>query len=343
MPDYTGLWNAAAIAPDTGQAPGAAPILDLPADGEDADAASVTQAMRTLANHVAYLNRPTGIAAAWAVPTRSYRTARGHRMFEVDHHGLPGGHVVRAVEDFTNAEYFKLEGFGGGDEYVVFAPALLPGWKYIGLSTVVDALQPYIIKFFDPGNLAKDPSGANFAVPPWGRSVHLVAHQGITDRAIMIRFPTFAFHADLIGALEFDVNEVANHANGVVICGLVDVAATPLAVNQGLFFKADTGGTWTCVAAGAGGTSTPVVTAVNATSVNPRRMKIVWVGSGADDSSVSRALFFIDDLLVANITTTLPTNQAAMPFFAVQQETGAANVNLLLRGSIAVSYANLAA
>jgi hypothetical protein len=129
--NYTGDGTAAAIAPDLGQTPEAAPIIQLPADGDLADVASIAQAFKALANHVAWAVKPYASLSTAIRHLKRWRTSLGHTRFALDRNGLPAGTYLQLQESW---------GFGAG----VSGPSsaqlgAYPNW-YVNTSAVASGL-----------------------------------------------------------------------------------------------------------------------------------------------------------------------------------------------------------
>lgn len=327
MADHTGTWNAAGIAPDTGPAPGAAPILDLPADGETADAASVNQAFQTLGNHMAWQARPTGKASEWELPVKSFRSARGHRLFEADHFGMPGGNVVRSVDEFT-ASVQAASDTGGEfkpiqtDAYDAGIIGAVPGWQYyIKKSGVLTG----IINTLNPSEVSSE---FGSRVLPYGRCIELIVrNSAVNDRTCIRRLPAFAYDPKTLGSLEWALFNPSGVATSYMIMGLADLpagsaAGAAMGAVNGCYFRSDDGVSpnWLAIVHGGAGAATPVDTGVDVSESDGKRFQVVFVGADVDDASTTRCLFFIDGELVANVATSPPsTNTPAVPFFGVQQ------------------------
>ena len=124
-------------------------------------------------------------------------------------------------------------------------------------------------------------------------------------------------------ALEFDANlfdTATNNALFLYVMGLVsNLSNLPSAASNGAWFgKTTAGPNWVCVTHD-GATST-IVDSTVAADTAWHRFRIVYSGATADDSGVGRVLFFIDGVLRANITTTLPTTAGyAAPYFATER------------------------
>ena len=327
MANHTGTWNAAGIAPDTGPAPGAAPILDLPADGETADAASVNQAFQTLGNHMAWQARPTGKASEWELPVKSFRSARGHRLFEADHFGMPGGHVVRSVDEFTASVQASSD--TGGEYRPIQTDAYEPGivgavlgWQYYLKKAGI------LTGFINTLNPSEVSSEFGSRVLPYGRCIELIVrNSGVNDRTCIRRLPAFAYDPKTLGSLEWSVFNPTGIGSSYMLMGLADITAgtaagVAMGAVNGCYFRSDPGvsANWQAIVHGGGGAAPPVDTGVSVLSSDGKRFQVVFVGADVDDASTTRALFFIDGELVANVASSTPTTHApAVPFFGIQQ------------------------
>lgn len=90
--------------PSVAPGPGVVPTFALPADGDNDNAATFAQSLKTAADAIAWLNAPGAIASAWAQPTWYTQNALGQQRFLVDHLGFPGGRVARVVERWRGSE-----------------------------------------------------------------------------------------------------------------------------------------------------------------------------------------------------------------------------------------------
>lgn len=99
--NYTGV-PSATQAPASPPPAGVAPELVLPADGDPANAASIAQALKVVADYIAFLQSPFGNAAAQAQPILPAQCARLLSRMGFDHRGFLGGNALRWSEDWID-------------------------------------------------------------------------------------------------------------------------------------------------------------------------------------------------------------------------------------------------
>ena len=329
-------------APSPPPSPGVAPILALPADGDPPNASTFAQAYKVLADFIHWLMKPQARSGEWGENFFEFRSAKNHKMFALDHHGMPAGNAFTQVVDFPANFSMKVSTLIGGEAPYFFGigsprhqetepinsnGGTLPGWFYLILNTVVGD-STYRVKSAAPYDVTAD---VGPRILPYGNAVRLVAGPVSGNRAAISRISSFAFHENVIGSLEWSLEAISGADGSAMICGLVDrfagsTAEGLLSVAQGIYFRYDAllSPNWLAVAHGPGGPSdiTFEDTGIAAALGSGHRFRVVTVGSAADDTSAQRALFFIDDVLVFNITTTLPAAQAAMPFWGIENVAG---------------------
>jgi hypothetical protein len=345
--NYTADPTAAGIAPDTnGPQPETAPVLELFADGEAANAASVSQAFRTIANHLGWHYKPRAKAAAWLKSIKRFWTARGHTHYGFDHFGLPNGRSVVWREDLpvffdhiaTAAD--TVHPFGVTPTASTTVEQHVPGWYYAAKKLVVDALvDQTIVMVTEPSS-----SAGTYGLREGSRVVKLTAHPSLNDTAAIMKAASARFSDDILAVLEWDAGAVfAPLASVFVTMGLASsLASHATTILAGCYFKRNGTENWKCVTRQSGGGATEVDSGVAASygTGAHQRFRVAWVGAGVDDSSAARALFWIDDALVANITTNLPAvTDLIVPWFGQSRSSAAAGFCPTIIG-LPITYGN---
>lgn len=248
------------------------PALTLPAAGDGDTAASVAQAFKVLGDYIAWLKAPRSAASAWAQRLRTYLNARQQRRHFIDHLGFPGGNVQGWDERWDKT----LAGTFGANLAWVSTPGsgtigIVPAGFLIGLCRLVG---------FTTSTSVTGLPGCTYA-----------------QRATGCCVPS----ADL--AVTFDtviwLTAVATN-NTLVTVGLVSASSTSQAGGVGFgawFSKAETQANWqACV-----DSVTPVDLGVGPSAGVAQRLRIEYMGTGTSDDSTARSLFYVDDVLKANI------------------------------------------
>lgn len=315
--NYTGS-PTATQAPSPPPTPEAAPIVSYPADGESANAASVAQDFRVLADYAAWLMKPRAKANDWAMPIERWRSAALHRRFGIDHFGFPAGRLNHRREDF--AVNFSHLGTISPAPFGAAAGVAIPGsmmesWRY-------EIRQQTTSSFAEIDVMP--PSAAIGRVA--SRSIRLSLADSAGDYTNLARVGTCLFDITVCASVEWDAR-IHNVADTMYahLMGIIDGLGTqPTLVANGAFFFWDSSiAQWRCITDN-GGVRTSTTTSVVGDNLW-HQFKIVWVGATVDDAGASRVLFFIDGALVANLTTNLPPSTSlVVPFYGAERIAGGA-------------------
>ncbi len=342
--DYTAD-PTATQAPSARPAPEAVPILTMPDDGEDADADSIRQFVKSLGDHVAWLFKPTAKIADWAKWIMAWRRASGHKALIVDHFGLPAGQVQSFREDWNlltlsnlharpSAERVQLGIHKTGSDFLITGAGVLPRWYMFGdgTDTGFSALNASI-NTLPPGSARKV-----------ARQVVIRSQVDLNAWASLNTEALCRYDADLAVALSWDaaVNPdstgmLAGIEDGHFYMGFLDNVLSPGAANNqsGAWFEKVAGTpNWLCSRQTVAGGAITTVDSGVAVDLNWHRFRIVWVGANADDSGASRLLYFIDGVLVANVTTALPTDKLVRANFMHLQTTSVTDRSSLSIGPL---------
>jgi hypothetical protein len=305
---YTGA-SGATQSPASPPAWGAPPVVVLPSDGDALNVASVMQAFKVLADYIAFFQLPFANPAAWTQPLVSFFDATGHRRFVLDHFGLPRGAYSSWTQDWTPASQYTFSNKGSG-----FYGNTSPQRFYFAVSNGSGTTLSTMFSFAPGQVLASFPSYMSAAVTPnSSRSLMLEVDGTASGNRIEARlsddYVTATFAADTLISLEFDI-AIYSTNNVVWVVGFTTQSEYVNGINDGVFFIAPSSGSspgnWLCRTTSGGIWSTIDSMQTAGANANQHHMQIVLVGGTVDDSSTSRALFFIDGNLVANITSNLP-------------------------------------
>jgi hypothetical protein len=291
--------------PGSTPAPGAAPKLNLPADGDPLNVATIYQAFKILADYVAWLFDPKAIASSWAQRIARWRNARGQERFLIDHLGLPSGRFVKWTEDWS-----------GDDAQAVG-----------GSSTFAKTRRPWYATVVNTGGTAGkvEVLGPDASFNPLTKALHLVVSGNTaTDLAQAVDAAENMWKTTNSKAVDLDV-----YMNGVgltthfVYFGETEGGAIPVlsgAGFKGAVFVSDAGA-WKCVC-GDGTNVTVVDPTVGVATGAITSLRIEWWGSGVADDSTNACRFYIDGVLKASITTNLPTNGTAQKIVGAKKVSG---------------------
>jgi hypothetical protein len=288
--------------------------MHMPADGDADNAASVAQDFKVTADFLAWLMSPRAKASDWATAVMRYKDARLNDRFIVDHYGLPGGELLEWREDFGRRTDWSLSGAGTAS---------------IGKWVITQTGAASAISGNGPGISA----GINFS------DTHPVLKFDIDDAAANTSEMLIAASAHTAiwspnNLVELDYKLAPHVVTDVTwvhgVCGLSEHINT---IANGAFFIRNNapGSTWHARTI-QGGTPTDVDTGVAGTADTSHHFKIIIAGSGIDDASAARAVFLVDGVVKANITTNIPaTGTHIQPIWGGFSGGGAAgNQSMLL-------------
>jgi hypothetical protein len=322
--NYTGDGTAAAIAPDLGQTPEAAPIIQLPADGDLADVASIAQAFKALANHVAWAVKPYASLSTAIRHLKRWRTSLGHTRFALDRNGLPAGTYLQLQESW---------GFGAG----VSGPSsaqlgAYPNW-YVNTSAVASGL----IFVYQPAAVVTGVPSSRHGIVSISAGNLAGEYYGITGK------PLCTFHADADIALEFiaNVEDSADPTRPDIIAGLLGSVfhTDPRGLPGAYFWRDASTPNWQAVTRDA--TSETVIdTGVAVGAGTNFRMRIEYRGANVNDGAAKKVYFYINQVLKATGTTNVPTTGWAAPTFLGKNVAGATIVRPTGPGDIYIGPIN---
>lgn len=284
-------------APAAQPSPGVLPIGVIPADGEAANVASITQSFKVLLDYVAWLMKPLAKAAQWALPTWQVQTPNGFNRWTLDHAGFQSWGIQSIRETWNTSELV-----GGSTSNGDFTKLTVPWhWSVVGTQS---------IQITSP-------------ITATGQSPHFkslwLSVDSFNGASASVGIPQMMATYDTGNtiSMEWAACMDAIGANNITwITGLRDGA--PPSTTRGAYFrKLSTDTNWQCVC-NDGAAETVVDSGYTPTANAFDRFKIVWSGSAVDDSAASRVLFYINGSLKANITANLPTFQATAHFIGTQ-------------------------
>lgn len=271
-------------APSVPPTPGVVPSVVVPADGEPLNVASISQALKVLADFQAWQMSPRAKASDWAVPEQLWRSAALHRRFGIDHLGFPMGQIQRWEQ---NWEGLVLEQIGVGTSGVTEG-----GWQ----STVVKAGA-------GSGNVTHLSPAA--AVPAF-RHLLFQAGSSAGDRSLVNKLPSCLFHADVALAMEWSatIPSLQNYSYGMGF-NTESVYASGGHGPIAQFYSLAGSGNWRCHTDD--GTTLDDQDSLIAVDTARHRFRIEYHGANVDDAATQRVLFFIDGAMVKNMVTRMPS------------------------------------
>lgn len=305
--------------PTIAQAPSAIPepenypTLAIPNAGEGATVSSISQFVKALGDHLAWLKKPRAKASSWAQAIMRFRNAGLHTRFAIDHLGLPGGHVIQKDILWERT----LDSIGGTAAGTAFAA--MPDFKYFGLDT-------------GPGS-----SSASISFADFGQA----ALPCLALRSAATGGDFAAVCSALLGAFK-DVNHwaldfMAAAGNGFderdVVIGLGEyLGADPDATQDFIGFKRidSINSNWHAVTrfGGLPGTVTDTGVAIATGSPFPTswdRLRVEWHGATVADNGTRAVRFYVNGALVATHTTNLPIDKNFNIIVGDTHATGVAN------------------
>jgi hypothetical protein len=322
---------------------GAVPIASLPIAGEGATAASVAQMVKVLADYIAFEQHPFGNSTSWGQKIRAFQDALAtHDRFAIDHWGLPRGEFFQWKEDWTPATPFGLVGPVSGT-----TTSQAGKWDVTlkGGGDTILSLPPG-----QPLGIPPFPTALTGAISPNAyRQAAIILDGAATGNLAQFRlqsdYARSVFDTDTLIVLEAEV-QIDTVLGVEWRIGFCNTGESINSITEGVYFqRPDAGGTnWKCRTVS--GASSTVDSGVSA-SPGEHHFEIDLVGSDVSDDGVSRALFFIDGVLVANLAGTLPTNlplssiRTPLPFFGGFIDSGIAVANQVMRVG-KLSYTSIA-
>jgi hypothetical protein len=298
--DYPGD-PAATEAPSVPPTPGVVPTVRIPNDGEARNVASITQALKVLADFTAWQMSPRAKASDWAVALQLWQSARLHKRFGIDHLGYPMGQIQRWQQDWQVSLTQAGDGISDTTE---------DGWSFTVHKTGAGTGQ---VSTFIPSSTW-----------PASRFVRTEAANSAGDYSVAGKISNCLFHADVAVAMEWaaQIPSLQNYAYGMGF----NTSGTFAAGGHGpiaQFFNSGGSGNWRChtddgTTLNDQDSGVPIDTAKH-------RFRIEYHGANVDDASTQRVLFFIDGALVGNLTANMPSVPAsplASPMFILYNTGG---------------------
>lgn len=296
--------------PSAAPGPGVSPTVYLPADQDGNTSANWYQALRVLADFIAYFflyffpSKPTTLST---LPQWRFHDAALNARFLVDHNGFPTGRLNLMREE----------------------------WLFVQASTSTPAnpLSSYPLwKTTISGTSAAFGGAGAFGVSLYGgRTANLQPLNAATGAKSFIATTNQLIDPSktrVTWSLEWDAAPDAVGANGTTIYIGMSSAQDPSAAASGFawFKKASTDTNWQCQCGqGAPGgtvtnTDSGVVPVPESSGNGLQRFKIELHGS-ATVYGAQRVMFYIDDALVATITTNIPTVTQYLAFGGITTAT----------------------
>jgi hypothetical protein len=311
---------------------GSPPRLVLPADADAANAASIAQALKVVADYEAFLQNPFANASAWTQKIWGVKDAQGRQRWYLDHFGMPRESRLAWNEDFTPAPGFNATGTGTltvGRQSIVT----------VGAGALTGSTQPAAAYSNPPHPASLVGTSAGNASRQFVGVLDGGAAGNRTELRLNDNYATATFANDTLISCVWDFAPFTNSAVNWVV-GFAGSGEFVNTVAHGAFFiRPNTAGTnWLCRTIN-GGSPTEVDSGVLA-STAMRTMRIDLVGGSFSDDGTARALFWIDGTLVANITATLAINAGnlVLPLAGGVVQSAIANPVFLMNG---IRYAQL--
>ena len=310
---YTSDSDGATLAPDLGQTPEGTPKLALPIDGEAANAASIAQAFKVLGNWLARAMKPKGSTTVANRYLWRGRTSLGHTRFALDRNGLPAGTYLQMQERWPIIT--ALSGPPTSQELPLY-----PSITWRSFCSAVASGQLFV----------HPPAVGGFAGVPNSRMgfVRLVAGDVLNQYYGLQGTPMCAFHddADITWETILNVDNIASATKPDVMAGFADgVSGDPRTMPGCYFWRDATTPNWQAVCRDA--TSETVVDTTIAVSAGANmRARIEYRGANVNDGGARTVYFFLGQIPVASITTTVPITGSAAPLMAAMNRAGVAIV-----------------
>jgi hypothetical protein len=298
MINYTGA-KGSTQAPAAAPAAGAAPILSLPVDLIDPDSVTtLAQAFKVLADYANFEQGPTANPSVWAQKIRQFFDAKGNPRWGIDHWGMPIHQLIEWTETFMPGSAFSSSTAGTYD---------VGRWRIVSIGTASGTAS------FSPDILHTTPPAiAGTRSPATSRQFYMVIDGANALNRSELRLSdsdsvSAVFTDTTLVAIEWDVSPVTL-SDVLWVIGTTSYSQPISNIQDGCFFirPAGAGQTWHARAS-IGGVWTDVDTGILADTTN-RVLRIELVGSSIADDSAAHALFYVDGVLKANITTNLPVN-----------------------------------
>ena len=309
MVNYTGNPTATQLPAPQPHA-GAVAVVALPQDTVDPlNESTIDQLAKMPTDWLTWLMAPTARSTQWAEDTHYWQNALGQKKFRVDHMGYPAGAFQQLVENWRGQD--SQVGTGSG----TFNNTNLR-WAVAVTSTVggqVVVSSPDITPTF------------------LVRNVQIEVGSGAADVSQIYAQELTTIFATTQGiAIEWDLRTDISIDQMHFSCGVADIPAGnyqgPTAGFAGMaFFKGNANADWMVVCGDGTALATAVDSGVAVAATTHYKMRLEYLGSGVADDGVSAVRAYINNVLVATITTHVPTtvaNHLANPFFSMTRDSG---------------------
>lgn len=312
-------------APDVAPEPEKPPKLNLPVDGDPLNVSSIYQALKTLADHVAWsLVRRAKSGVYQGGFIERWKTAIGHSRFAVDHFGFPCGQLQGFdwswVKPISTSQF--LNNTGPADILL----ANQPEWRFTSANSTLG---------LDAQSVRVDVLGIGGGQPGSAAFLTLRSNSQAGDYAMLTRAALGLFSLsnqitfETVAILDLGTLDARNYYVGLG----TRPAGAPSSTLQNFvgFRKLEGTANWQCVTMN-GGAATVTTTGTPPSATDLQRLRIEWDGSGVADDATSRARFYINGALVATHTANLPISQEADVILASNATSGASDATALLIG-----------
>jgi len=289
--DYVG--DPTAIqAPSAAPSPGGSPTVHVPSDGDAANAASVLQDFKVLADYIAWLFSPRARVGQYAEAIVRFKDARLRDRFIVDHYGLPAGEFLEWREFFGKRGDWLFA--TGADGTVRGTSNLVWDINQTGSGTIG----------VNPPGIS---TGINFSDTHPVLSIDIDnAAANISEMLLDDDCHTGIWSVNMLCQLDYNFmpHQVTDCTWVHGVCGQGEHVNT--IANGAFLIRPNTpGATWKARTI-AGGIQTETDTLVAGTVDAIHHWKIAMLGSGVGDDSTNRVVFLCDGVVKANHTTNIP-------------------------------------
>lgn len=268
--------------------PGGVPSLALPNDGEAANAASIAQALKVLADYAGFTLSPKAKPSEWGEAVQRWRSAQGHTRFAVDHLGFPAGAYQGFDELWPNSPPSRDN---TGSVAIVGSSM---SWS-LSIRSATDGVPKAVLLFPDA------------TINPLWRGLYLYVGDASGDFTGISCTPLALCTDDLHavaetrlylqapGAASYSFSLVGNPVGPVIYpVGSDGPTDDYIAIK-----RPPGGGNWRAVSRGSGGSEVLTDTGVAASAATVYRMRIEWHGANVSDDAAASARFYINGSLVA--------------------------------------------
>jgi hypothetical protein len=275
----------------------------LPADGDPRNAATFAQPFKVLADWTAFMKGPFPDSTQWARQTWGVFRAIGDRAWYLNHMGHPAGRIIHWVEDWPVGNQGQID--TGGPTAM---DTTRRGWSATCLRASGGIARA----------LTRDPSVGGVPSSKLSYVVELSVASTVGDFSHVQKSADRIFSTVNAISLDFDVyvgaTGVSTHQ---FYLGLGN--GKPTSALVGGIFYSDGSANWKAVCGNGSALSTAVDTGI---AVGDAFMRVEWWGSSVSDDAANAMRFYINDVLVATIVTSLPTAGYANVVFGAVKLSG---------------------